>query len=82
MNIYCVKILLAVPVVLVLFLATANAYATQFSFNPSTGEPYGQFDLRVPAAIVAAASVAGALLIVSERRRAKGIWFSDSERLK
>lgn len=76
-----VKALLAIPIVL-LFLATTNAYATQFSFNPSTGEPYGQLDLRLPAAIVAIVSVAGALLIVSERRRAKGIWFSGSERLK
>lgn len=72
---------LAVPIAM-LFLAAANAHAAQFSFNPSTGEPYGQFDLRLPAAIVAVASVAGALLIISERRKSKGIWFSDSERLK
>jgi hypothetical protein len=65
-----------------LFLTTANAYAVQFSFDPSTGEPYGQPDLGVPAAIIGIATVAGALLIVNERRKAKGIWFSGSERLK
>lgn len=74
-------LILAVPIIL-LFLATTDAYATQFSFNPSTGEPYGQLDLRLPGTIVIIASVAGALLIVNERRKSKGIWFSDSERLK
>jgi hypothetical protein len=76
-----VKALLVIPIVL-LFLAATDAYAAQFSFNPSTGEPRGQLDLRLPGALVAVASVAGALLIVSERRKAKGIWFSGSERLK
>jgi hypothetical protein len=71
----------AVPLAL-LFLATANAYAVQFSFDPSTGEPYRQSDFGLPAAIIGIAAAAGALLIVNERRKAKGIWFSDSERLK
>jgi hypothetical protein len=75
-------LILAVPIAMLFLAAAADAYAAQFSFNPSTGEPYGQFDLRLPAAIVAVTSVAGALLIISERRKSKGIWFSDSERLK
>ena len=74
-------LILAVPLAF-LFLATASAYATQFSFDPSTGEPHGQFDFGMPAAIIAIASIAGAFLIINERRKAKGIWFSDSERLK
>jgi hypothetical protein len=65
-----------------LFLVTANAYATQFSFDPSTGEIYDQIDIRLPAGLVAAALAAGGLLIINERRKAKGIWFSDSGRLK
>ena len=73
---------LAVPIVLLLFLAATNAYAAQFSFNPSTGAPYGQSDFRLPVGIVALMSAAGAILIVHERKKAKGIWFSDSERLK
>jgi hypothetical protein len=73
---------LAVPIMLLLFLAATNAYAAQFSFNPSTGAPYGQSDLRVPVGIVVLVSAAGAFLIVHERKKAKGIWFSDSERLK
>ena len=74
-------LILAAPIAL-LFLATANAYAAQFSFNPSTGEPQGQFDFQLPAALIGIAAVAGAFLVVYERRKAKGIWFSDSERLK
>jgi hypothetical protein len=73
--------MLAAPIVL-LFLATTGAYAAQFSFNPSTGEPHGQFDFSLPAAMIALASAAGALLMIHERRKARGIWFSDSERLK
>jgi hypothetical protein len=74
-------LMLAAPIAL-LFLATANAYAAQFSFNPSTGEPYGQIDFRMPGAIIAIVSVAGVFLIIRERRKARGIWFSDSEPLK
>jgi hypothetical protein len=65
-----------------LFLATTNAYATQFSFNTSTGEAPGQFDFSFPATMIALASIAGALLIINERRKARGIWFSNSEPLK
>jgi hypothetical protein len=74
-------LILAAPIAL-LFLATANAYAAQFSFDPSTGEPYGQIDFRMPAAIIAAVSVAGVFLIINERRKARGIWFSDNGPLK
>jgi uncharacterized integral membrane protein len=74
-------IILVTPIAL-LFLATTNAYATQFSFNTSTGEPSGQFDFSLPAAMIALASVVGAILIIYERRKARGIWFSNSERLK
>jgi hypothetical protein len=74
-------ILAALPLVAVL-LSTSNAYAAQFSFNPSTGESYGQVDFTLPAAIIAAVSAAGVLLIINERKKAKGIWFSNSEPLK
>ena len=74
-------LILAAPIAL-LFLVAADASAVQFSFDPSTGEPYGQFDFGMPAALIALASAAGAFLIIHERRKARGIWFSDSERLK
>jgi hypothetical protein len=61
---------------------TANAYTTQFSFDPATGEPHGQFDFRLPAGLIGIAAAAGAFLIIHERRKAKGIWFSNSEPLK
>lgn len=72
---------LIVPIAL-LFIVTANAYAMQFSFDPSTGEIYDQIDIRLPAGLVAVALAAGGLLLINERRKAKGIWFSDSGRLK
>ena len=74
-------LILSAPIVL-LFLATANAYAVQFSFDPSTGQTNGQPELGMPIAIIAVVSAAGALLIASERKKARGIWFSGSERLK
>jgi hypothetical protein len=77
-----VRTLVLIAPIALLFLVTANAYATQFSFNPSTGELYGQIDIRLPAALVAVTSAAGAFLIINERRKAKGLWFSDSGRLK
>ena len=74
-------LVVSVPIVL-LFLAMANAYATQFPSDASTGESYGQSDFGLPAATITIVSAAGAFLIISERRKARGIWFSDSERLK
>lgn len=74
-------LILAAPIAL-LFLVTANAYAMQFSFDPSTGETQGQSDFGLPATIIAVASGAAAFLIIHERRKARGIWFSDNERLK
>ena len=65
-----------------LFLAAADAYAVQFSFDPATGEPHGQFNFRLPAVLIGIAAAAGAFLIIRERRKAKGIWFSNSEPLK
>lgn len=72
---------LSIPIVLLLFVTT-DVFATQFSFNMATGEPYGQFDLRLPVALVAIVSAVGAFLITRERSKTKGIWFSGSERLK
>jgi len=74
-------LILTAPIAL-LFRMTANAYATQFSFDPATGEPHGQFDFRLPAGLIGIAVAAGAFLIIHERRKAKGIWFSNSEPLK
>lgn len=70
---------LTAPIAL-LFLMTANAYAMQFSSDPATDEPHGQFDFRLPAGLIGIA--AAAFLIIHERRKAKGIWFSNSEPLK
>lgn len=75
-------LLLATAPIVLLFIVTTNAYAVQFSFNTSTGEPLGQLDFRLPAVLIALASAIGALLIINERKKTKGIWFSNSERLK
>jgi len=74
--------LLAVPMVLAIFMGTTDAYAVQFSFDPSTGGPLKSADFGLPVVLIAAASIAGALLIIHERRKANGIWFSNSERLR
>jgi hypothetical protein len=77
-----VRTLVLIAPIALLFLVTVDAYAMQFSFDPSTGEIYDQIDIRLPAGLVAVALAAGAFLIINERRKAKGIWFSDSGRLK
>lgn len=74
-------LILAAPLALLL-LATAGAYAEQFSFNPETGQPQARFDLTVPGIVIGIIAAAGAFLIIHERRKAKGIWFSNSEPLK
>jgi hypothetical protein len=74
--------LLATPMILALFLAATNAYAVQFSFDPSTGNTFKPADFGLPTVLIASASIVGALLIINERRKARGIWFSNSERLK
>jgi hypothetical protein len=68
--------------ILALFLATTNAYAVQFSFDPSTGNSLKSADFGLPAVLIVSTSLIGALLIINERRRARGIWFSNNERLK
>ena len=73
---------LIVPVVLAFFMATTNVYALQFSFNPSTAESLKSSNFELPGALIGIASLIGALLIITERKKAKGIWFSNSERLK
>jgi hypothetical protein len=82
MSFVRVRALILAASIALLFLATANAYAAQFSFDPSTGEPYGQIDFRMPGAIIAIVSVVGAFVIINERRKARGIWFSDNGPLK
>lgn len=74
-------LMLAAPIAL-LFLANVSAYAEQFSFDPATGQPAARFDLTMPAALVGIIAAAGVILIIHERRKAKGIWFSNSEPLK
>ncbi|HKU48713.1 MAG TPA: hypothetical protein VJP79_02065 [Nitrososphaera sp.] len=63
-------------------ITTTNAFAMQFSFDPSSGKAIDQPGFAVPGSIIAIVSGIGALVIVLERRRAKGIWFSNSERLR
>jgi hypothetical protein len=76
------KYLLIIPIVLAFITATTNVYALPFSFNLSTGESIKPSDFGLPAALIGVASLVGALLIINERKKAKGIWFSNSEKLK
>lgn len=68
---------------MMLLTTTASAvYAVQFSFDPSSGEPYGQVDFSMPALLIGLAAITGFLLVINERRKAKGIWFSNNERMR
>jgi|GEM_PF-1516773 hypothetical protein len=68
---------------LALFVLVAdNAFAAQFAFDPRSGMGSKQLGSLIPVAIIAVASLLGAILIALERKKAKGIWFSNSERLK
>jgi hypothetical protein len=68
---------------MMMLTTTASAvYAVQFSFDPSSGEPYGQVDFGIPALLIGLAAITGFLLMINERRRAKGIWFSNNERMR
>lgn len=67
---------------LLLAVVTTNAYAAKFSFDPSTGESLSNIDYRLPAVLISTTSIVGALLIINERKKANGVWFSNSGRLK
>ena len=68
---------------MMLLTTTASAvYAVQFSFDPSSGEPYGKVDFGMPALLIGLAAITGFLLVINERRKAKGIWFSNNERMR
>lgn len=67
------KYLLIIPIVLAFTLATTNVYALQFSFNQSTGESLKPYGFGLPAALIGIASLVGPLLIINERKKAKGI---------
>ena len=69
-------------IALVLFSASSSAFAAQFSFDPTSGDAFRQADYTVPAVLIAIASLVGGLLIVLERKKASGIWFSNDERLR
>ncbi|HZC88009.1 MAG TPA: hypothetical protein VE199_00195 [Nitrososphaera sp.] len=75
-----------IPIVLGLFMATTstngNVHAVKFSFDSSTGESQQPANFGLPAALIGIASLAGVVLIINERKKSKGIWFSNSERLK
>ncbi|HKZ61129.1 MAG TPA: hypothetical protein VJZ68_01760 [Nitrososphaera sp.] len=65
-----------------LFLATANAYSVLFSFSQSTGEPHGQFDLSLLAALIVLASATGTSMIINEERKTKRLWFQTASPLE
>lgn len=75
-------VILALLTLSLIMLVTDNAFAAQFAFDPQSAFGLKQQGSLIPVAIVATALLLGALLIVLERRKARGIWFSNSERLK
>lgn len=83
MRTYILAAPAAILFMMLLLTTTASAvYAVQFSFDPSSGEPYGQVDFGMPALLIGLAAITGILLAINERRKAKGIWFSNNERMR
>lgn len=73
---------LVVAIPLLILLVSTEAYAAQFSFDPSSARPGKQHDYAVAILFIVIASLVGAILIVAERKKAKGIWFSNAEKLR
>lgn len=61
---------------------TPGAFAMQVAFDPGSRTYVGQLDALMPVGLVILALLVGSLLIVLERRKARGIWFSDAKKLK
>jgi hypothetical protein len=72
---------LVITILLLVPLMSTEAYAAQFSFDPSSARP-GKHDYTVVILFIATASLVGTILIVAERKKAKGIWFSNAEKLR
>ena len=72
----------AVAILLFLAITTTNAYAEEFQFDPSTGQVFKAGDFALPGLLIALASAVGAFLLINEKRKAKGIWFSNSEKMR
>jgi hypothetical protein len=72
----------AIAALAVLGFAVTNSYAAQFAFDPDSKISFGKPDNIVPIGIIVIASLVGAVVIALERRKAKGIWFSNNERMK
>jgi hypothetical protein len=73
---------LAIAALALLGLAVTNSYAAQFAFDPDSRINIEKPDNIVPIGIVVIASLVGALIIALERKKAKGIWFSNNERMR
>lgn len=75
---------LVLTLIALAFLGPAghDAFAEQFAFDPHSSIGSNQHGSVIPVAIVAIVSAVGSILILLERRKAKGIWFSNSERLR
>jgi hypothetical protein len=72
----------AIAALAVLGFAVTNSYASQFAFDPDSRINFGKPDNIVPIGIIVIACLVGAVIIAMERRKAKGIWFSNSERMR
>jgi hypothetical protein len=65
-----------------LLLAGSTAEAAQFSFDVASGDVVDRPDSIIPVGLVVAVSLIGALLIVLERKKARGIWSTNDRRLR
>lgn len=72
---------LITPVALLLVVGS-TAEAAQFSFDVVSEEATGRPDSIIPVGLVVAVSLIGALLIVLERKKARGMWSTNDRRLR
>ena len=74
--------ILTIAVIATVVMAPASALATQFSFDPVAVISPHNTDFSLPVSLVAIVSLLGGLVILLERKKARGIWFSNNERLR
>jgi len=64
------------------FATFSNASAMKFSFDPQADYVYSQPSYAVPAVIISLVAILGISVMIGERKKAKGIWFSNPGSLR
>ncbi|MEO9321571.1 MAG: hypothetical protein ABI361_12970 [Nitrososphaera sp.] len=60
----------------------SNVSALEFSFDPNGGYPLSSQNFTLPVLLIGLVSLGGIFIIAGERKKAKGIWFTNKENLR